>query len=69
MSYFLYTRSEQRRSRKLMAALRSSLKPENEIVVYSTGRVFKTEGDMHEYLTGHRSKIIDAAELKRRRHR
>ena len=33
---------------------------------YGEAKTFKTEGDMYEYLTGHRSKPLDDAERKKR---
>ena len=32
---------------------------------YGTAKTFKTEGDMYEWLTGHRSIPIDEADKKR----
>lgn len=35
------------------------------LVSYGEGREFDSEGDMYEYLIGHRSAIIDARERRR----
>lgn len=36
-----------------------------KIIKYGKAMIFDTEGDMHEYLTGHRSAVLDAADKKK----
>lgn len=35
--------------------------------VFGTAKTFETEGDMYEYLTGHRSEVLDKRDINDRK--
>ena len=49
--------------KRMQSRLRKLL-PDAKIVSYGKAMSFKSEGDMYEYVTGHRSAVIDEYEKK-----